>query len=240
MILHVAVRILCDPSSSAELISYSENLLRCFVEQACVLYGETVNVYNVHALVHLAQEVRRFGPHDTFSSFPFENYLGTLKRMLRSGNRSLAQVYKRLNERVHTRERAPRKPAFKLLREHTEGPVPRNLHSCGQHREAIYKEVSITRTAGNNCVVLKNHEVLLAENILSSVGLVYLIGRTFSVVHDLYTYPCRSTSVGVSMVSAPSRHHSLWEPREVNRKCCLFSLGSSYACFPILHTAVKD
>ena len=37
-------------------------------------------MYNVHGLIHIAEDVKRFGPLDSYSAFPFENYLGHLKQ----------------------------------------------------------------------------------------------------------------------------------------------------------------
>jgi len=69
-----------------------------FVKSAIELYGEQMIVSNVHGLTHLAADVERFGCLDSYSCFPFENYMGTLKRCVRSPNNPLAQVVCRLDE----------------------------------------------------------------------------------------------------------------------------------------------
>ena len=53
------------------------------------------NELPVHSLLHLVEEVRRLGPLDSYSSFPFEIFLQFLKNLIRQGNRVLAQVIKR-------------------------------------------------------------------------------------------------------------------------------------------------
>lgn len=59
---------------------YANGLLRTFVNNAAVLYGRDMMVYNVHGLIHLADDVRRFGCLDNFSAFPFENSLMSIKK----------------------------------------------------------------------------------------------------------------------------------------------------------------
>ncbi len=56
------------------------------------LYEKELVVYNVHGLVHLPDDVKKFGPLDTFSAFPFENFVGQLKRLVREPQGTLQQV----------------------------------------------------------------------------------------------------------------------------------------------------
>lgn len=55
-------------------------------------------IYNVHSLIHLAEECLHHGPLDAFSAFPFESYLGKLTRMLRTTSAPLAQLSRRIFE----------------------------------------------------------------------------------------------------------------------------------------------
>lgn len=41
-----------------------------------------IDVYNIHSLIPLAQDVRRFDPVDIFLAFPFESYLGKLEKLV--------------------------------------------------------------------------------------------------------------------------------------------------------------
>ncbi|XP_064482473.1 uncharacterized protein LOC135395158 [Ornithodoros turicata] len=58
---------------------YATSLLSHFVDMFAELYGEHFVSYNVHGLLHLADDVKVRGPVDTFSAFPYENYMQTLK-----------------------------------------------------------------------------------------------------------------------------------------------------------------
>lgn len=96
---HAAIRILCSPSSTESQINYADECLKYFSYQFGVLYGRYQLIYNVHTLSHLANECRMLkGPLDCFSAFPFENFLGRLKVLLRGTRRPLAQLKKRLSE----------------------------------------------------------------------------------------------------------------------------------------------
>lgn len=71
-----------------EYLSYVQELVFFFIKTFIKLYGIHVS-HNVHSLFHLVDDVRRFGPLDDFSAFKFENYMQTLKKLLRKSEKPL-------------------------------------------------------------------------------------------------------------------------------------------------------
>lgn len=71
--LHVAVFILVSPVFSKDriYINYAEALLEHFVESFAKLYGAKNISHNVHNLLHLCFDVRKYGALDSFSTFFF-------------------------------------------------------------------------------------------------------------------------------------------------------------------------
>ncbi|XP_064463148.1 uncharacterized protein LOC135374080 [Ornithodoros turicata] len=102
LLLHVAARILVSPNLYRTHNEYANKLLRFFVREMGELYGVSQLVYNVHSLIHLAQDSFRHGPLDSFSAFPFESYLGKLKQLLRTTSSPLHQLSRRISEIKHT------------------------------------------------------------------------------------------------------------------------------------------
>jgi len=80
MLPSVGISLLANPRFSIEHCTYVRDILKTFVNNVRVLYGTGMMVYNVHALVHLADDVQRFGCLDNISAFPFENALMALKK----------------------------------------------------------------------------------------------------------------------------------------------------------------
>jgi len=97
-----------------------------FVRQFSHHYGEDQYVYNVHDLVHLADDVSRFGELDSYSCFPFESYLGKLKKLVRKPNYPLQQVtcIRRLSEKsVVDAELEEKNPSEGIVKKrHHNGP----------------------------------------------------------------------------------------------------------------------
>ena len=98
LVLSVASSILISPALASSHRDYAKQLMKYFVEQGRVLYGDESLVYNVHSMLHLADVVHEFGSLDACSSFPFENYMQQLKKLVRSGNNPISQIAKRLSE----------------------------------------------------------------------------------------------------------------------------------------------
>ena len=98
MLLFVSIYCLSSIFVSAAYCQYSSELLCLFVNEIGQLYGEDQYVYNMHGLVHLADDVESYGVLDNFSAFSFESFLGKLKRLVRKPTFPLQQVIRRLSE----------------------------------------------------------------------------------------------------------------------------------------------
>ena len=129
MLLSTAISILVSPQHHS-LVDYAGQLLKSFVAHFGELYGTDQIVYNVHCLVHLADEVNRHGCLDTFSAFPYENYLGKIKKLVRKPEFPLAQLVRRLSE-VQARK-LDVDADITLKREHFVGPIVVGMGVQGQ------------------------------------------------------------------------------------------------------------
>lgn len=64
-----------------------------------ITYGTESQIMNMHSLIHLTDDVTNMKCSlSSLTTFPFENALGKIKNMLRSGNRPLSQICRRLHE----------------------------------------------------------------------------------------------------------------------------------------------
>ena len=110
---------------------YAHELLCFFVQEFGNLYGRDMLVYNVHGLVHLAEDAQRFGTLQSFSAFPFESFLGKLKKKIRKPTCPLQQIIRRLSEeRHHLSHSVNLTPPSVPKREHIEGPLPFEFNNC--------------------------------------------------------------------------------------------------------------
>jgi hypothetical protein len=135
LLVFVGIHCLISRSLYKTHADYAHTRLYAFIEQARILYGTEFIVYNVHGLTHISEDVKRFGSLDEHSAFPFDNFLGHLKMLLRKPQFPLQQIIRRVIERqgIVTRQ-TPKTiiPDNIPQKEHFHGPVPLGFLQCLQ------------------------------------------------------------------------------------------------------------
>lgn len=97
LILFSAVTI-CSSNMYIHFLDLARTMFNTYIEIFKSLYGVEYISSNVHNLCHLVDEVELYGALQTFSSYPFETFLGKIKRSLRNGNKPLEQAARRIIE----------------------------------------------------------------------------------------------------------------------------------------------
>lgn len=156
---HIAISILINPNlvTVEDNIKYAEELLCYFVKKFANLYGKKFISHNIHNLVHLAAEVRKYGVLDNFSAFHFENFLGQLKKKLRKAEKPLQQIGRRISEMNICPIQQLRVNNYKLDGKHFSGPL---LPFFRGKQIIQYKSVQ-TNVIYLNCDDLSNNTIIL-------------------------------------------------------------------------------
>ena len=100
--LHLVISMLLKDGihEDEEMLAYVQSLIVWFVDSAPHIYGKIFNVYNVHSLVHLVDDVTYFQCSlNHISAFKFENYMQTIKKSVKNSCNPVGQIVKRMRER---------------------------------------------------------------------------------------------------------------------------------------------
>jgi len=83
LVFHVAITILCkhDIIKNDKLIDYANSLLKFLVIKFQSIYGKEYMSHNIHNLLHITSDVKKFGSLDEFSAFMFENFNASIKKL---------------------------------------------------------------------------------------------------------------------------------------------------------------
>ena len=242
LLFHLAVFILTSERYCKKYLDYAHELLVTFVEHSSKLYGKEFLVYNVHSLVHLCNNVKLHGSLDKFSAFPFENFLGQLKRMVRKPNDPLSQVIRRLSE-FHGDYYIPQQSTtnFKLTKNHFQGPLLSKFQGLEQYTKCVYSNCTISLKDGNNCFKIKGCIVLI-RNILfcRKTNVVYLLAEKYAEVTDFYSYPADSHIFDICSVSKLSGRLLKAKANDIDCKCVLLPYKNRLVAFPTNISIIKS
>jgi len=228
-------------------IAYAENLLRLFVQGVAELYGKEELVYNIHGLLHIAADAERFGTLENFSSFPFENKLKSIKKLVRKPQLPLQQVVRRLLEQERTGSRivdpnssSDVKP--QLLREHWRGPLPAECVGAKQFSQILLSNMFLASNKRDSCVILADGPIAVINNILLKDDDIIIVYKTFGISDSLFDYPLQSKSLGIFKVSNLGDTLHCAKLSSIVQKCLLLpcddmtdNRSCSHAVLPLLH-----
>ena len=102
MTLTVGISVLLESDSETRTayLNYAKELLTYFVRKSKELYTEKFIVYNVHSLLHLADDSKHFNCSlNEISGFPYENHLQSIKKLVKNAKNPIVQVAKRIQEK---------------------------------------------------------------------------------------------------------------------------------------------
>lgn len=160
--LLVGIHILLNDTLSIAYNQYAHDIFEGFVNQFSDIFGKDMVVYNVHCLVHLSEDTKVFGSLDNISSFPFENFLAKLKRMVRKPTFPLSQIIRRLSERTNINVVSPSFPVLK--KEHQRGPLTDELTGL-QYTIVKTLKFQLKLNVKDSCVRL-NGSISIVKNIV--------------------------------------------------------------------------
>lgn len=222
--LHLAIRILCSPTLSKTYSHLARSSLQYFAFQFGEIYGKNHLIYNVHSLIHIVDDCEIHGTLDSSSAFPFETFLGQMKMLVRSPNKVLAQIVKRISELEHVSqlESASKKSIF----DH-ERPVDM-LRTLKHHVKPSTKKDSFYLC--ENGMVIK----------VTGFSNTQISFKPFILRGDFFSKPVKSTNLYISKSSGMEEkiETALIDDLQLHSKCWVIPTAKGCCIVPILHHSI--
>jgi len=233
MVLSIAMRILLSPALCSAYCDYADKLLKCYVTNFSKIYGPEQVVYNTHSLIHLADDARKFGALDNVSCFPFENYLGTLKRLVRRPQGIVPQLVRRLGERNRLDNGQER--GDKPQQPHVAGPTLPDRPARMQYKQYRHEGNIISISQGNNCFNVEGRVAVVKNIVQLFSGAMYAVCQFYDREGCFCSYPLDSSCVGIKTVTQLSgRLHGV-PVTDLTEKLILLPFQDGSVAFPQLH-----
>ena len=240
MLLCVGMTCLLSTHLHKEYCDYARDLFVLFVKNAGALFGDTFLVYNVHSLIHLADDAKLYGPLDTISSFPFENYLQFVKKLVRNKYVPLQNVVNRLLEKRDV-QMSRISGARVLSGEIHDGQLPVGFDLSITYTE--YKKVNVgghsfATTIKDSCIMFNDNDSLPGigkiDNILDIDGDTVFVCRRYKSVENFFQYPLESSKLHIFLVKGLRRTLECVRMVNVLCKCvCLPQTPDSFVIYPL-------
>lgn len=223
--LIVAIRILCVKNQCKENMDYAKKLLIYFVGKFSIFYGAEYVSYNVHNLIHLADDVFNNGPLDKFSAFKYENLMYKIKQKLKHSSLPLQQLYNRLMEKKLLSNEVSECNSPKIIMRHN------NIFGIE------LKMFSLLLKQNENICLLSDGTIIVVDNITKVDSCVFISGKSYESCLPFFTVPCSSKLLDIYQVS----DEFLTICREnininlVSKKVLKLPFENKFVLIPLLH-----
>lgn len=196
--------------------------------------------FNVHNLIHLRDEVKCFkATLDSFSSFPFESYICTIKKMLRKGETPLQQIARRIHEYSDANFNVKSLESTDSLRLEKRYGIITTVNSkiySAQFQILKTPLYSINCTDNtNDCIMLKDGTIINVHSFAMSGSQVIAIGRQLEFFQALYNKPFSSEVLDIKIKRNGNDSLGEWNYNGIFKKMIKIPFKSHTAVFPILH-----
>ncbi|XP_066596597.1 uncharacterized protein [Prorops nasuta] len=191
LFLQCAIRILSLSSPSSFYINFAEMCLRKFVCRCSEIYGPAFISYNVHGLLHLANDVRNLGSLDSFSAFPYENSMIFFRKYCRKPDLTLEQFCRRINE-IEVNGSIDK--CSRSVSKFTQRGATGNRRGFSKIE---FKGFHLSTEERDNCCLLSDNSVCIIVDIHCSENSYFLLVKKFQEITDFYDIGIKSSELGI-------------------------------------------
>ncbi|XP_050507514.1 uncharacterized protein LOC126885126 [Diabrotica virgifera virgifera] len=195
-LLYFVAVFLCSTSIFKDQLDLAHTIFVDYIEEFVSIYGEHSITSNIHNLCHVVEDVKRFGPLQNISSYKFENKLGTIKNLLRSGNKPLHQVVKRLIEIENNVKHSFKDESSIIVKDDVlnKSEKPPGINEC--FKKVILKNgTQFSSEDKDSWILTKNNKIIKIISVYLDNGNVKIFGNTIKKLCDFFDYPFSSSHI---------------------------------------------
>lgn len=227
---------ICSSDTHAKFIDIADSLFKDYIDGFIHIYGRDMISSNVHNLCHVVEDVKRFGNLSNISAYPFENALYSIKLQLRSGNRPLAQIAKRMEEMLCLNDTMQKPNSYPIVKNQIK--AEQNLKQFA----SVYLDETtmLSNTKKNMWFLNTDNDIVAMEYATCKDEKIFIFGSTIKSKCDFFTEPFESSFLNIfTSVDSSTFNPKLHSVKTI--KCKLFCLkyGKQNVFFPLLHTYHK-
>jgi len=191
--LHYATRILIssDERPSSDIDEANAILNSCVID-SIPIYSRNFLTYNVHNLIHLANDVHKFSSLDHFSCFPFKNNMMCFRKMVRKPSLQLQQIYNRYMENQNSGLKKFQGSTATIIYAYRQKFTDNNQQA--ENIKLYYgikiKGLNFNLQEKNHCCILTDGSICIIEKILkyNNIDNYRLVIQKFNITDAFYKF----------------------------------------------------
>lgn len=194
---------------------------------------------NVHSLNHVVDDVEMFGDLSTISAYEFENCLYTMKLLIKTCDKPLEQLSRRIIERSETIQ------PFSSATFAIPHPKTKERFVCTNNPELVafskieYKPNTILSNDIKNCYILmKDNTIVRFEYAFIRNNKYFICGHPVNSKENFFTEPIVSSSINIfiAKIDGNNIHQLVYEITDVKAKLFCLPYKNQHVFLPLLHT----
>lgn len=237
--LFCAVRI-CYCEKYNEMLELARSLFNEFVTNFGLIYGSDHIVSNIHNLIHVYRDVKRFGNLNTLSSYKFENALRHIKLQVQARGAPIDQIARRIVESTSSVKMEP----INFDVPNWQPYLKWNLELQKISIYKAYKYIQISpnvylsiKKSGDSFFLTKEKQIVEMKYAFKLNGEYFVCGGAFANKTSFFNDPFDSKYIDIYMSNGEKRKKNLYF--NINRIECKLqrlSYKDSLVFMPILHS----
>lgn len=214
---------ICCSNDLLPYVEVAKKLFRDVTDKFGGIYGYENYCYTIHSLIHVTDDVDRYGVLDNYSAFRGESNLAFIKRLLRSGYKPLQQIARRIQEleAVETLETLIPKKEIELKK---------NI--------LTFKDIRLDSSEKNRWILTKDRIIFKVKSFSEKNDKILIHGSVLDKnrQRDLFDAPIKSSNLSIYVSTTTEKEDAVISLDEIY--CKLFKIQTSneeFAFFPLFH-----
>lgn len=236
LLLSCAVAI-CSSDEYKPFLPKAREMFAEYIEDQIHLYGAHSISSNFHNLLHVVEDVERFGNLNKISTYEFENCLGHIKSKLKLYNKPVEQIARRMIELANI-DNTP--VDFEIS---FQPSVKYGIQFSSSATNTAFKDIIIrpnvllsNRKNSDQWFLTTNKQIVKMEYAFLQNGEYFICGIPIIDKTDFFTHPFSSHHINIFKSKIERGIISNFRVSDYKAKLICFSILSDYVFIPLLHS----
>lgn len=218
----------------------ARRLLSNFSDNFVKLYGEAEVVSNIHKVAHIADDVDRFGPLSSISTYPFENFLKEIKRKVQANSTSIEQVSRRIFEAASDTKKATIDLEQRKLDKELWEP---KLKYMVKKQEKKFNFIQITpnvflsvKKFGDSWFITKTDDIVRMNYASIRDNMYVIFGTPLKTMTDFFELPYSSRKTSIYLSNGETNEEEIFKITDIAAKLVCLPYKNDLVLIPLLHS----